>query len=158
MRGVPPCNIQRGKSKQASRAFGTAPTASSVLRDSVSLSVYFSLSLSCSPQPFAIPLLAVPSHQLGRNLFRLQLSFRVLLPILIPSISHYPANSSPTWPSQKSSSSTSSIPQPDASRSMCSSRLFHISFESAGSYFPRIGVYIIFYCLLDSACRLSYYN
>lgn len=114
-----------------------------------------SFSLSCSLQPFAIPFLAVPSHQLGRNLFRLQLSLRVLPPILIPSISHYPANSSPTWPSEKSGCS---IAQPDASRSMRSSRLFHISFESAASYFPRIGVYIIFYCLLDSACRFSYYN
>lgn len=49
----------------------------------------------------------VPGHRPVRpyNRFRLQLTVlrALLLPVLIPSISHYPANSSPARPSRKSS-------------------------------------------------------
>lgn len=68
---VSPCNIQQGESKQASRAFVT-PTTLSVLRATAATSRTCPLA---SPRPsFAIPYLFVPSHRLGYNLFRLQLS------------------------------------------------------------------------------------
>lgn len=97
------------ESKQASRAFVT-PTTLNVPHD-------FTSSLFRSP--VLCPLLLdcrlasrflVPSHRLGHNLFRLRLSFRVssFRLVFIPSISHYPTNSSLIRSSRKSSCPRSS--------------------------------------------------
>lgn len=127
-RVVAACKIQQGESRQVCNGVACIgsgrrhkrsprPSPPFFLADYYSLFRYF-----------------VPSHHFDHNLFRHHPFRTPLLAVLIPSISHYPANSLPTRPSQKSSCPPASLSR----RVAIDIRFFHCSsrilFEPSGRF------------------------